>query len=92
MDMMLANGRSFSEMRNNWFLPVAKALVADGWDESDIGKRPFVWARGMTAGAQRHATLRSRDIGPNDADIAAQVRAMQLACLPGCPYRGHDAG
>ena len=30
---------------------IAKALVAEGWDPSDIDKRPFVWVRGMTAGA-----------------------------------------
>jgi alpha-D-xyloside xylohydrolase len=92
MDIVLANGRSSAEMRNYWFFLIAKALVAEGWDESDIDQRPFVWVRGMTAGAQRYATLWSGDIQPNDADMVAQVRAMQLAGLAGFPYWGHDAG
>ncbi len=90
--IVLANGRSSAEMRNYWFFLIAKALVADGWDKSDIERRPFVWVRGMTAGAQRYATLWSGDIKPNDEDMAAQVRAMQLAGLAGFPYWGHDAG
>ena len=92
MDIVLANGRSSAEMRNYWFFLIAKALVADGWDKSDIEQRPFVWVRGMTAGAQRYATLWSGDIEPNDEDMATQVRAMQLAGLAGFPYWGHDAG
>ncbi|MEL6448896.1 MAG: TIM-barrel domain-containing protein [Pseudomonadota bacterium] len=89
---VLANGRSLAEMRNYWFFLIAKALVADGWDASDIDRRPFVWVRGMTAGAQRYATLWSGDIKPNDADMASQIRAMQLAGLAGFPFWGHDAG
>ncbi|MEN0044565.1 MAG: TIM-barrel domain-containing protein [Pseudomonadota bacterium] len=89
---ILANGRSLAEMRNYWFFLIAKALVADGWDASGIDRRPFVWVRGMTAGAQRYATLWSGDIKPNDTDMAAQVRAMQLAGLAGFPFWGHDAG
>ncbi len=91
-DIVLANGRSSAEMRNYWFFLIAKALVADGWDKSDIENRPFVWVRGMTAGAQRYATLWSGDTKPNDDDMAAQVRAMQLAGLAGFPFWGHDAG
>ena len=91
-DIVLANGRSSAEMRNYWFFLIAKALVADGWDKSDIVQRPFAWVRGMTAGAQRYATLWSGDIQPNDEDMAAQIRAMQLAGLAGFPYWGHDAG
>lgn len=91
-DIVLANGRSSAEMRNYWFFLIASALVADGWDRSDLVNRPFVWVRGMTAGAQRYATLWSGDIKPNDKDMAAQVRAMQLAGLAGFPYWGHDAG
>lgn len=91
-DMLLANGRSSAEMRNYWFFLVAKALVEQGWDKSDIEKRPFVWVRGMTAGAQRYATLWSGDIYPNHEDMETQVRGMQLAGLSGFPYWGHDAG
>ena len=91
-NMMLANGKSWAEMRNYWFFLIAKALVEQGWDKSDIKERPFVWVRGMTAGAQRYATLWSGDIYPNHNDMAKQIRAMQLAGLSGFPYWGHDAG
>lgn len=90
--MVLADGRSSAEMRNYWFFLIAKSLVQEGWDKSDINKRPFVWVRGMTAGAQRYATLWSGDIQPNHADMANQIRSMQLAGLSGFPYWGHDAG
>ncbi len=90
--MQLANGKSWAEMRNYWFFLIAKALVEQGWDKSNIKDRPFVWVRGMTAGAQRYATLWSGDIYPNHNDMAKQIRAMQLAGLSGFPYWGHDAG
>ncbi|MEM1412086.1 MAG: TIM-barrel domain-containing protein [Pseudomonadota bacterium] len=92
LDLELASGRRSAEMRNYWFFLIAKALVAEGWDASDLTQRPFVWVRGMTAGAQRYATLWSGDIKPNEEDMAAQIRAMQLAGLAGFPYWGHDAG
>jgi alpha-D-xyloside xylohydrolase len=79
-------------MRNYWFFLIAKALVQQGWDESDINKRPYVWVRGMTAGAQRYATLWSGDTYPSYSDMQKQIRAMQLAGLSGFPYWGHDAG
>jgi alpha-D-xyloside xylohydrolase len=91
-NMRLANGKSWAEMRNYWFFLIAKALVEQGWDKSNIKERPFVWVRGMTAGAQRYATLWSGDIYPNHNDMAKQIRAMQLAGLSGFPYWGHDAG
>jgi alpha-D-xyloside xylohydrolase len=91
-DMLLANGRSSAEMRNYWFFLIAKALVEDGWDKSEIVQRPYVWVRGMTAGAQRYATLWSGDIHPNNADMQGQIRAMQLAGMSGFPFWGHDAG
>ena len=91
-DMILSNGRSSGEMRNYWFYLIAKSLVADGWDKSGMDKRPFVWVRGMTAGAQRFATLWSGDIYPNYQDMESQIRGMQLAGLSGFPFWGHDAG
>jgi len=91
-EMILANGKSWAEMRNYWFFLIAKALVEQGWDKSTITDRPFVWVRGMTAGAQRYATLWSGDILPNYDDMQKQIRAMQLAGLSGFPYWGHDAG
>ncbi len=90
--MVLSDGRSSAEMRNYWFFLVAKSLVQQGWDKSPINKRPFVWVRGMTAGAQRYATLWSGDIYPNHKDMQTQIRGMQLAGLSGFPYWGHDAG
>lgn len=91
-DMVLSNGLSSGEMRNYWFFLIAKALVEQGWDKSDMQKRPFVWVRGMTAGAQRFATLWSGDIYPNYNDMEGQIRGMQLAGLSGFPFWGHDAG
>lgn len=90
--MRLANGLSSAEMRNAWFLLIAQSLGKDGWDQSTIQKRPFTWVRGMTAGAQRYATLWSGDIKPNFEEMKMQIRGMQLAGLSGFPYWGHDAG
>jgi alpha-D-xyloside xylohydrolase len=66
--------------------------VRDGWDQSAIKQRPYVWVRGMTAGAQRYASLWSGDIKPNFDEMKMQIRGMQLAGLSGFPYWGHDAG
>ncbi len=90
--MRLANGLSFAEMRNYWFFLIAQALVRDGWDKSAITQRPYVWVRGMTAGAQRYASLWSGDIKPNFDEMKLQIRGMQLAGLSGFPFWGHDAG
>jgi alpha-D-xyloside xylohydrolase len=89
---ILANGLSSAEMRNYWFFLIAKALVQQGWDASGLDKRPYVWVRGMTAGAQRYATLWSGDIKPNFEEMKMQIRGMQLAGLSGFPFWGHDAG
>ncbi len=91
--MKFENGTTWQEMRNYWFFLISKSLVQDGWDKSFKGtKRPFVWVRGMTAGAQRYATLWSGDINSTYADMKTQVRSMQLAGLSGFPFWGHDAG
>lgn len=90
--MPLADGRSFGEMRNYWFFLIAKALVQQGWDRAGMTQRPYVWVRGMTAGAQRYASLWSGDIKPSDEEMKQQVRGMQLAGLSGFPFWGHDAG
>ena len=91
--MRLGNGRTWLEMKNYWFFLIARALVADGWDRTLApAKRPFVWVRGMTAGAQRYATLWSGDIRPTWDEMRESVRGMQLAGLSGFPYWGHDAG
>ncbi|HTX17183.1 MAG TPA: TIM-barrel domain-containing protein [Bacteroidota bacterium] len=93
LSMTLGNGRTWAEMKNYWFFLIAKSLVQEGWDKK-IGpsRRPFVWVRGMTAGAQRYATLWSGDIKPNYGEMEEQVRGMQLAGLSGFPFWGHDAG
>jgi alpha-glucosidase (family GH31 glycosyl hydrolase) len=93
VNMKFENGSTWLEMRNYWFFLIAKAIVQDGWDKSFKGsKRPFVWVRGMTAGAQRYATLWSGDINSTYADMKTQVRSLQLAGLSGFPFWGHDAG
>jgi alpha-glucosidase (family GH31 glycosyl hydrolase) len=91
--MVLGNGRTWREMKNYWFFLIAKSLVQEGWDRAfGASRRPFVWVRGMTAGAQRYATLWSGDIRPTYEDMQGQVRSMQLAGMSGFPYWGHDAG
>lgn len=91
--MKFENGTSWLEMRNYWFFLISKSLVEDGWDKSFAGsKRSFVWVRGMTAGAQRFATLWSGDIKPTYSDMKTQVRSLQLSGLSGFPFWGHDAG
>jgi len=91
--MILGNGRTWMEMKNYWFFLIAKALVQEGWDQKLAPeKRPFVWVRGMTAGAQRYATLWSGDITPTYEEMRGQIRGMQLAGLSGFPFWGHDAG
>jgi len=89
----LGNGKLWGEMKNYWFFLIAKTLVADGWGKHiSPAKRPFVWVRGMTAGAQRYATLWTGDIQPSYEAMKEQIIATQLAGLSGFPYEGHDAG
>jgi alpha-D-xyloside xylohydrolase len=89
----LGNGKLWGEMKNYYPFLIAKALVQEGWDKTlSSTKRPFVWIRGMTAGAQRYATLWTGDIKPTYEDMKNQIIAMQLAGLSGFPFEGHDAG
>jgi alpha-D-xyloside xylohydrolase len=89
----LGNGLRWGEMKNYYPFLIAKALVQEGWDKTiSPAKRPFVWVRGMTAGAQRYATLWTGDIKPTNEDMKNQIVAMQLAGLSGFPFEGHDAG
>ena len=90
---VLGNGRTWGEMRNVWFLQIARALGEDGWDAAlGAARRPFTWVRGMTAGGQRYATLWSGDIDPTYAEMKLQLRGMLAAGLGGFPFWGHDAG
>lgn len=92
-EQILSNGRSFAEMRNYWFMLIGQGLAEEGWDKN-IGeaKRPFIWVRGNTAGAQRYSTLWSGDIQPTYSEMKQQIRGMQAAGLSGFPFWGHDAG
>jgi alpha-D-xyloside xylohydrolase len=93
LTMKFENGTTWKEMKNYWFFLIAKSLVQQGWDKNFKGtKRPFVWVRGMTAGAQRYATLWSGDIDPTFKDMKLEIRGMQLAGLSAFPFWGHDAG
>lgn len=83
---------NWAEMSNHWYVDIGKALVGDGWDNSEINKRPYVWMRGMSAGAQRYGTMWSGDIGTNFPEMKRQVRGMVSAGLSGVPFWGHDAG
>lgn len=98
--IICANGRSWAENKNYYLFLIAKAVVQEGWDyqgnipNTGIGeaKRPFVWMRGMTAGAQRYATYWSGDIKCDYGWMKKLVRGMQTAGLAGLPYFNHDAG
>lgn len=98
--IICANGRSWAENENYYPFLIAKAIVQKGWDNtndnqpSGIGeaKRPFVWVRSMSAGAQRYATHWNGDIKCNCEWMKATIRAMQASGLSGFPYFNHDAG
>ena len=88
----LGNGRSWDEMGSYYFFQFAKA-IGEGWDR-DVGvsKRPFVMSRGMTAGAQRWASLWSGDIDSTYDEMRRQIRGMLAAGISGFPFWAHDAG
>lgn len=87
-----ADGRDLLEHANDYFFLMAKA-VGEGWARDFRGaKRPFVMARGMTAGAQRWASLWSGDLELGDAEMRLSIRGMLAAGLSGFPYWGHDQG
>lgn len=83
---------TWAEMSNYWFLLIGKALVENGWDKAALNKRPYIWMRGLSAGAQRYGTMWSGDIGTNFPEMKKQVRGMLSAGISGVPYWGHDAG
>ncbi len=91
-DSIMNNGMRWAEARNGWFLTIAKVL-GDGW-ATDIGesKRPFIWIRGGTSGAQRYATMWSGDIDSNYDEMRRQIRGLIAAGLSGYPFWGHDGG
>jgi alpha-glucosidase (family GH31 glycosyl hydrolase) len=87
-----SGGRPWLELKNQYVLTGAKALVAH-WDESFAGsKRPYIWFRSATSGLQRYCTYWTGDTEGNESDQAAQVTAMLAAGIAGMPYFNHDAG
>jgi alpha-D-xyloside xylohydrolase len=98
--VICANGRSWAENENYYPYLVAKAIVQEGWDNENqnqppgIGeaKRPFVWIRGGTAGAQRYASHWTGDIKCDYEWMKKNIRAMQTSGLAGFPWFNHDAG
>lgn len=94
------NGRSWAENSNYYQFLAAKAIVGEGWDNSNdnnppgIGdtKRPYVWMRGGTAGGQRFATHWTGDIKCEYTWMRANIRGMLASGLSGFPYFNHDAG
>lgn len=98
--IICGNGRSWAENENYYPFLIAKAIVQEGWDNENnneplgIGekKRPFVWVRNMTAGAQRYATHWTGDIPCDYNWMKATIRSLQASGLSGFPYFNHDAG
>jgi len=98
--VILYNGWSWAETENYYPFLIAKAIVQEGWDNEnkntppgiEEAKRPFVWMRSMTAGAQRYATHWSGDLECDYEWMKGNIRAMQTSGLSGFPYFNHDAG
>lgn len=100
MHTKCANGRSWAENQNYYLFLVAEAIGQEGWDNKNNNqppglkndKRPYIWMRGNTAGAQRYATHWTGDIKPDYKWMRRTIRGMQSSGLSGFPYFNHDAG
>ncbi len=98
--IICANGRSWAENENYYPFLIAKGIVQEGWDNKNdtaipgIGesKRPYVWVRSMSAGAQRYATHWIGDIKCDWDWMKSAIRSLQTSGLAGFPYFNHDAG
>ncbi|WP_299214784.1 TIM-barrel domain-containing protein [uncultured Aquimarina sp.] len=98
--IICANGRSWAENENYYPFLISKAIVQEGWDNKNntsipgIGesKRPYVWVRSMSAGAQRYATHWIGDIKCDWDWMKSTIRSLQTSGLSGFPYFNHDAG
>ncbi|MBQ4818514.1 TIM-barrel domain-containing protein [Aquimarina sp. MMG016] len=98
--IICANGRSWAENENYYPYFISKAIVQEGWDNKNntttpgIGesKRPYVWVRSMSAGAQRYATHWIGDIKCDWDWMKSTIRSLQTSGLAGFPYFNHDAG
>ena len=88
----LANGWTWDEAANLYFFWMAQA-VGEGWDKTfGASKRPYIMARGMTAGAQRWSSLWTGDIQNTYDEMKQQIRGMLAAGVSGFPFEAHDAG
>ncbi|MBL7253462.1 TIM-barrel domain-containing protein [Paractinoplanes lichenicola] len=88
-----ANGQRWSELRNAYFLYLAKAVGQEGWDRH-IGptRRPFIFSRGATAGQQRYGHLWTGDTQSTYGEMQQQIRGMLNAGLGGFPFANVDGG
>ncbi|WP_327654151.1 TIM-barrel domain-containing protein [Streptomyces sp. NBC_00483] len=92
-----ADGRTWSEDRNAYFLNLHKGVGEEGWDPAGAGhigpgKRPWTWCRGATAGQQRYGHYWTGDIDSTYDEMRNQIRGMQTAGLGGFPYANIDGG
>lgn len=92
-----ADGRTWAENRNAYFLNLHKGVGQEGWDPSGSGhigsaKRPWTWNRGATAGQQRFGHYWTGDISSTYDEMKNQIRGMQTAGLGGFPFANIDGG
>ncbi|MFJ9054742.1 TIM-barrel domain-containing protein [Streptomyces sp. NPDC102409] len=93
----MADGRTWAEDRNAYFLNLHKGVGEEGWDPSGAGhigsaKRPWTWSRGATAGQQRYGHYWTGDISQTYDEMRNQIRGMQTAGLGGFPFANIDGG
>ncbi|WP_405010050.1 TIM-barrel domain-containing protein [Kitasatospora sp. NBC_01539] len=93
----MADGRTWAEGRNAYFLNLHKGVGGEGWDPSGSGhigsaKRPWTWSRGATAGQQRYGHYWTGDISQTYEEMQNQIRGMQTAGLGGFPFANIDGG
>jgi alpha-glucosidase len=95
---VVGNGRTWGEMRNYYYFLTGKAIVEEGWSntqrENHIGdaKRPYVWIRGGSSGGQRFGTHWTGDIHFTQESYETQIKSLQVSGLSAFPYFNHDAG
>jgi alpha-glucosidase (family GH31 glycosyl hydrolase) len=96
--VIVGNGRTWGEMRNYYYFLMGKAIVEEGWSNTNrknhIGdaKRPYVWIRGGSSGGQRFGTHWTGDIHFTQEAYETQIKSLQVSGLSAYPYFNHDAG
>lgn len=90
---VMNNGWVWEEVKNYYTFLIAKTFVQDGWDQT-VGdkKRPFVWMRSASPGAQRYTIHWSGDTWPTLQALEQQVVNLQSSGICGYSYFNHDAG